>query len=319
MPGKFKSIGLLIFFLIYAFTGADAQVKIFYKNALAKIKNGNTHVVVKDWDFPGSPLFFSTFKKSWTITKGVDFIKISDLKQNLKAGDSFFSIESYVQNGKNGASSAFFYLNFWILNSPKRKSNVGLSDESLIAQIPLSVDTLVLKRPKKIKNGVYPDFDFDGNGFFANWYPGTLKNYLLELSIELQKGVKTDLIEDIADKDELKMLRKDVLYCTEDDLMSPQYTKDKDSYVAKLFTDYKYRYKVLKNIELDEKIIADYEPIYYLLFIHNTTAGKILAIINSHSGETVYMSHKLSSSYYLKPEDLKDIYNTLLNLNKSEQ
>jgi len=183
----------------------------------------------------------------------------------------------------------------------------------------LSVNTQVLKRPKKIKNGVYPDFDFDGNGFFANWYPGTLKNYLLELSIELQKGVKTDLIEDKADKDELKMLRKDVLYCTEDDLMSPEYTKDKDSYVAKLFTDYKYRYKILKNIELDEKIIADYEPIYYLLFIHNTTAGKVLAIINSHSGETVYMSHKLSSSYYLKPEDLKDIYNTLLNLNKSDQ
>lgn len=319
MLGKFKIIGLLFFFIICAFTRADAQVKIFYKNALAKIKNGNTHVVVKDWDFPGSPQFFSTFKRNWTITKGVDFIKTTDLKQNLKAGDSFFSIESYVKNGKNGISSAFFYLNFWILNNSKRKSNVGIADESLIAQIPLSVDTQVLKRPRKIKNGIYPDFDFDGGGFFANWSPGTLKNYLLGLSIELQKGVTTDLTEDIVNKEELKMLRKDVLYCTEDDLLSPQYTKDKDSYTAKLFTDYKYRYKILKNIELDERIIADYEPIYYLLFIHNTTAGKVLAIINSHSGETVYLSHKLSSSYYLKPDDIKDIYNTLLNLNKLEQ
>lgn len=316
MLRKFNLIFFVVSTLNLIFNDANAQLKIFYKNAFSKIKNGNTHIIVKDWDFPGSPQFFSTIKRYWTITKGIDFIKTTDLKQNLKAGDSFFSIESYVQNGKNGVTSAYFYLNFWTINigGSRRKSNVGLSDESLIAQIPLSVDTQVLKKPKKIKNGVFPNFDFDGGGYFANWSQATLKNYLLNLSSALQTGNKADLTDVIVNKDELKQLRNDVFYVTEDDLLSPQYSKEPDSYTAKLFTNYKYRYKILKNIELDEKITADYEPIYYLLFLHNTTADKVLAIINSHSGETVYLSHKLSNSYYLNADDLKDIYNTLSNL-----
>lgn len=294
-------------------TSMYGQVKIINIDAFKKIKSGHTHVIEFKWDFKGSEKFFAVFKKYWKITKSVDFIKAVNLRKNLKHGDSYFSLEHYIEVNEKGDSLVYFYLNYWILtdNFYKRRVEVSLIDEKPIAQIPLAVDTMVLKNVGKIQNGVYPRFDFDGNGYFTNWYAGILKNNLLELQRLLKAGKTFDLSDNIANIAELKKMKKALLYCPEENLMNKNFLKDRNEYENLFFGNYKYRYKVVSNKILEEKIAAGYDNTYYLLFYHNTTSGKVIAVVNALSGETIYLYHKESPSFYLQPYDLKDLFDKL--------
>lgn len=306
MFNKNKFLYLIVTLLMLMSANIYGQVKIVDIKAFKKIKNGHTHVIEFKWDFKGSDKFFAVFKKYWKATKSVDFIKAGELKKNLKRGDSYFSLEHYIEVNEKGDSLVYFYLNYWVLtdNFYSRHVDVSLIDEKPIAQIPLSVDTMVLKNVGKIQNGVYPRFDFDGNGFFTNWYSGILKNNLLELERRLKAGKEIDLSDDFANLAELKKVKKGVLLCPEENLWAKNYWKDKNEYENLIFGNYKFRYKVISNVMLEEKIKAGYDNTYYLLFYHNTTAGKVMAIVNALSGETIYLSHKLSNSFYLQPYEV---------------
>jgi hypothetical protein len=315
---KIKAIYLTVILLILFSTRTNAQVKIFYKNSLNAVKEGTTHVVVQSFDFQDVIKFYNTFKKNWKITKGIDFILADSLRKNLKAGDSYFSIEHYTTRPKKGqpitATQVYFYLNFWIptADALKGKGNIRLGDEITVAQFPLSADTALLKSFRK-KEFVCPKFDFDGSGFFANWNPWILKNYLMELSTDLQADKQSDLTDNIENIDLMKLLAGDVLYCPEDNLMSDRYNRAKLAQISLIFQDYQFNYKVIGNRDLEEKIMLDFEPVFYLVFFHSTTAGKVIAIIDSHTGEPVYMTHRLTKTYYLGSDDLRDINRLLIN------
>jgi hypothetical protein len=315
---KIKTIYLTVILLILFITRTNAQVKIFYKNSLNAVKEGTTHVVVRSFDFQDVIKFYDTFKKNWKITKGIDFILQDSLRKNLKAGDSYFSIEHYIPRTKKGVAptEAYFYLNFWIptAESLKGKGNIRLGDEIIVAQFPLSVDTALLKEFRsKPKSFVFPKFDFDGSALFANWNPWILKNYLMELTTDLEADKQSDLTDNVDNIDLLKLLGNDVLYCTEDNIFSEKYRKDKIPFISNLFQDYQFNYKVIANRDLEEKILLDFEPVYYLLFFHNTTAGKVIAIIDSHTGEPIYMTHVNSKTFYLGSNDIRDLNRILVN------
>jgi hypothetical protein len=227
------------------------------------------------------------------------------------------------------------YLDIWMPSESeikKQKHASANSRASEIVNIYLTENTEMMVKALKEKDdshvkvyrgdshyelvGVYSQFDFNGDGYLLNWSPGIVKNYLQLLGAKLQTGKKYSFSDDVTDKKQLPLLAGKILYCTNEVLNKMgafagvnkiRTDADKAEEIAKLFEDYHYDYKVLTSSELEDKILADQEPIYYIIFLNSSKAGKFLAVVNSSTGEIIYSRSK-AMSINLKSSDLKDLY-----------
>ena len=261
---KIKFLFCTIFSLLFISYNLSAQIKVFSKNSLEKIKNGNTHIIVGDPSFPHSQEFLEIFKKYWTLTKGVDFI--SNVPGTLIAGDSYFSIEALAMRGYYGSAAIYLYLSLWTPDEKRLKNNkkFRIEDEISIAHIQLSADMRTLKTI--YASGILGDkeanfgFDFDGSGRIFNWSPAILKNYLQHLTSLLQTDKKADYTEDITDKTQLQLLKNKTLYCAEETIhkvgtfMKPDTKEIVDT--NKVFGEYKFNYKIIPGKDLENKILS---------------------------------------------------------------
>ncbi|MGZ3749952.1 MAG: hypothetical protein ACXVB0_13285 [Mucilaginibacter sp.] len=332
MLSKSKTLFSIFLFLFFFLSQSKAQIEVLSKNALDKIKDGNTYVVVDYLKFPGAVEFLQVLKKYWTVTKGVEYLRASELKAKLKAGDSYFTMSNFFMNHTmsgtpvssgvmggpvNGAAGAltqysmgstlYFYLCLW---TPTEKSlrqgrEFDLKDQNVVANIYVAVHANVGERI-----GI-PMLPFDGSGRISNWNPGTFKNFLQQLTAALQTGKKFKS-EDVANKEQLKLLKDQTLYCSDENFYTTTFSyktgKYKDAEIADLFSGYKSNYKVITSRELEDKILADTEPFFYLIHVTQTNMGTITAIVNSHTGEVIYSNHHVTFSHNLDSGDLKDIY-----------
>jgi len=293
-------------------TRANAQVEVFMKNPIEKIKSGNTHIIVNNLTFSQSNEFYAVFKKYWTFTKGVEFLRAEDLQNNLVAGDTYFSLENLVVRNEKYGGNSYFYLNLWMPDEKvvRKGKELKITDEISIAHIEISTDAGTAMTSYFLQKGY--GFDFDGGGHIFNWSPGMLKNYLQQLGNLLQKGKKVGYTDDITNHDELKNLSHQTLYCSEDNFhkVGAFMRGDKNVDTVKVFEDYKYDYKILKGEELSAKILADSGQFYYLLFLRDSSS-KMVAVINARTGEIIYSRFKSLMAFILKPGDLKTLYKAI--------
>jgi hypothetical protein len=291
-----------------------AQLIILDKNGIEEIKNGNTYVITDVTNPSNEDAFLKVFQKYWTITKSVQYIKKSDIKNIAKPGDSFFSFQSISQSsGTFGQSynthtsvSNFLYL--WVPDKSyfKKDREPRLSDMDGIARIELSGDITVImqtfKRSSRDTTAI--------GGYFFNWSPGMLKTYLKQITTALQAHKKVGYGDEITNKEQLKLLQTKTLYCNTDDLNKmnafARPTNGKIDDAENIFENYKFSYKALSDSELDDKILTDSETTYYLLFVRGGS-GKLVAVINSQTGEIIYSRHQIMS-WNLKSGDLKSLY-----------
>ena len=307
---KFFYLSLLVFICFAART--RAQVEILEKNVTEKIKNGHTHVIVSDVHFPNSEQFLSIFKQYWTLSKDVDFVSVKDLPANIVAGDNYFVLETLRLTGFSGSSAMFIYLDLWLPNGKALKDKKFKIDHGdQMAHVLLSADL------GTILSGYFASqdfgYDFDAGGHIYHWNPGILKNYLQLLSARLQIGKKDDYHDDITNKEQLKLLKNQTLYCPEDNLhkMGTFVKEGKTVDIKDVFEDYKFSYKSISDHDLGQKILDEKSPFYYLLFIRNSTS-KLIAVVNSVTGEIIYERYDKSMSIQnLKSGDLKDLYKAI--------
>lgn len=287
--------------------GVKAQVRILEKDALDKIKNGKTHVIVRSQSFPDAMLYADVFEKYFTVTKGVDLITGDEVVGNLVAEDSYFSLEAQKITSNYG-TAIFVYLNLW---QPTKKmlkdKKFKINHEDALAHIQLSVDIDAVKEVY----GNSMDFNFDGDNHFYHWNPGILKNYLQLLCAELKSGKKTDFHDDITDKSQIRDLSTKTLYYPEDNLnkMGVFVKAGKTVDTKDLFDDYKFNYKVVSDKELGEKILKDDEQFYYFLFIRDS-GSKLLLVVNSRTGDIIYSRYSgaVFGPKNVNSGDLKDLY-----------
>jgi hypothetical protein len=325
---KIKSLFCTIFALLFFSFQSSAQIKIFSKNSLEKIKNGNTHVIVNNLNFPHSKEFLEVFKKYWTVTKGVDFI--DDFPTTIIPGDSYFSLETESMSGYYGSAAIYLYLSLWTPDEKRleKKKEYRIEDEVPIAHIQLSADMRTLKT-LYTSSGIRRDnrtfknnkdsirVDFDGGGHIFNWSPAILKNYLQHLTSLLQTDKKADFTDNIADKTQLQLLRDKTLYCAEETthkvgtFMKPDTEEIIDT--DEVFKGYNSEYKIIPGKDLEKKILTEPEPFYYLLLLRNSDS-KAIAVVNAATGELIY-SHFVGMAHLeLKSADLKEL-NKAVNRN----
>ncbi|HWZ02923.1 MAG TPA: hypothetical protein VNX40_04880 [Mucilaginibacter sp.] len=297
---------------LFSLNLANAQVDGLSKNSLEQIKEGHTHVIVGDLNFSQADRYLEVFKKYWTLTKGIDFIKAADLQNNMIAGDSYFNISTFTYTGSEGQYSVSNYMDLWIPKEKalKKAKDFSIYDENILLRAHLSADlgTMLLVHGASLSMKKNPDFgiDFDGGGHFYNWGPGMLKNYLQQISAQLQNGKKISYDDELEVKSQLQNLKADTLFCAQNNLIKMSRKDDKNFDPADIFKDYEFKYKVVSDKEIQEKIVSSNRSFYYLI-LFRTTNSKTIYVINASSGEIVYARHHGMASENLKSGDLEDL------------
>lgn len=296
----FKYTLIILFFFTLQTKG---QIIVQDNKKLEKIKSGNTYIMVGSVKFPNAAKFLAAAKENWTLSKSIDFLSPDHLSQ-ITPNDSFLSLEALTET-RGSLRNIYFYLTFWTCKEKffKGARDLRQSDHEPVASACLSVDIKAFNASRFFKEN-----DFDGGGLLYNWSPGMFKNTLQQMTRLLNSGSKVKLQDDITNKIELAKLKTETLYVPDFNLIkfSPFLGKSKTpADEEKIFDDYKLPYQVINKDDLEPVIFAS-RPSYYLIFIKDSSS-KIVCVINSKTGETIY-SRATSISYNLKSGDLKDLY-----------
>lgn len=315
---KTKLIFTAFFFLAILFK-ANSQISIDNVQEISNLKGATTYIAMKDPNSEKAKEYVEIFKRYWNLSK-FEFIKYSEIDKYLAPGNFFFTIGGYVTNvssitlfktgSKSGLnySNTHIYLELWKANdkyfeAKKKKDFDDQKHKIQIARIELFTDFKTLMEPKNLYSSEY-----DGNGHIRNWGPGILKNYLQSLNSFINKGEKKSLFSEIVNTSELKKLATENLYVP--DYLLTKFNKFSGDETKKhtekdIFEDYKLKYQILSTENLNQKILAETSPFYYLIYIKSST-DKYISVINSLTGEYVYSVYT-PVSYNIKSGDLKDL------------
>lgn len=293
-----------IFPFILFLTGSltvKAQLNVYFKDALEQIKNGYTHIIVDSNYFVSGSKYVDIIKKNWTLTKGIDLVKSEDLDGKMVLGDSYFMFGTEVGTYSNGMSVSDLIFGLWTPTERAVSHQWHFTSNSL----KLLVSVVLTQNTHPRKEGP----PADGTGPIGSWSPGILKNYMQQVTAALEASKKIRITDDITDKEQIKLLQTQTLYCTPDLFYQYKDDEDKTKYIKETFEDYKYDYRILSPDELSDKILANKEPFYYVIYLHNYIAGKVVAVINSQTGEIIYLRRDVSFAAHIKSRDLKEISN----------
>lgn len=289
---------------------SHAQIQISGTEKIPDLKNGTTYVVMKDPTSDAAQQYIEIFKKYWTISK-VDFIKPSQILSYTAKNNFFLSIGVFTSNTGASNSHVHMYLGLWTCKDgyleSKTKKKLSWDNTIHLAKVELVSDYFELGGP----NGV-PKYDYYGGGHIKNWGPGILKNYLQEIILLLEAGTDRSIFAAYNDDAQLNLLKKQTLYV-------PEYVMIKTGMIAgapekrssdkEIFSGYKYPYKLITTDELNQKILNDTIPFYYLVYVMDDP-DKFVTIFNSETGEMVYTVYS-PVSYKFKKEDMLRIYETI--------
>jgi hypothetical protein len=253
-------------------------------------------------------------------------------------------VRDYGNNGGisrgNVNYNDYYYLNFWVIDKsykPKKdwwdykytiaKSEfylklIGMGEEEYKA-FKIDLETLIGIRESVFRierEEMYPkEFDFTGLNFqlqYLNGMEGNIKNMIQFVNNQVKNKAEKDFFSDTKNESELSKLKKETLFI-------PNYwygekgtilenLKDGDKYISahiKFLNDlqksYLYKSEVITRTDLDKKILNANKDFYYLNYVQSS-ADKIISIINGKTGEVIYSS-VTKNSYRLKEKDLEKI------------
>ncbi len=318
---------LLTLILVLTFSSAKAQFGILDPTQIPKIKTGKTYILMQDPSSLEAQPFIEVFKRYWTFSS-FEIISYEDVSTKIKPGVFFFGIDwlsKTVTNyrvdpgGYRRPSLTYDFTHFFLSISTysdkffnKEEKKRDYSDRSFITRTELYTDFFLLEYPDSLRN-----LSYDGDQHIYNWSPGILKNYIQQLMRDLEKGEKRSLYTAIYDQEEISKLKEQTLYVP--DYILTKFSKmsgkeDKKHEESEIFKDYPHQYKLVSSEKLNEMILQEAEPFYYLLYLKSST-DKYLTVINSQTGKIVY-SFYYPISYNIEPADLKDLAREIKLRNK---
>lgn len=291
-----------------------AQITITNTTEVAKIKQGTTFFAMKDPASPKAAAYVDAIKKAWTLTK-VECIKYTDVEKNIAPNNSFVTIGANMttSNSTLASTETRIYLELWTTNGkytydPKKRRHFNQADKISIATIELFADFYAQNNPSALYK-----MDYDAAGHFKNWGTGVLANYLQQLTSLLNKGNDCLAKTEIANKEELQKMASSTLFIP--DYVLTKFAKNSDDESKKytdkeIFDGFTQSYKVLPIAELNDKILTNATPFYYLLFI-KTPTEKFVTVTNAQTGEIIYSAYTGSAANF-KSSDLKELQKATL-------
>ncbi len=141
---------------------------------------------------------------------------------------------------------------------------------------------------------------------FYNFDMGYVRNYFQELNRRLSDSENLVIEDGIEKEDKIRELKDKTLYAPKWILkkynaLTASWGKTRT--VDELFGKYGYKYEVIDNNSLNEKILNN-EDFYYLMHTQ-FNQKKIVSVIHSLTGEIIYL--KEEGSYNITDSDIKSI------------
>jgi hypothetical protein len=285
------------------------QIAITNVSEIAKIKNGTTFFAMSNPASPKAAAYVEAIKKNWTLSK-VECIKYTEVEKNIAPNNSFVTITANMtsSNSTMANTETRIYLELWMTNGnytydPKKRKHFNQADKISIATIELFADFTAQNYPSSLYK-----MDYDASGHLENWSAGILANYIQQMTVLLNKGEIREAKTVFYNKDELKKLASETLFIP--DYVMTKFSKNADDESKKfdtkeIFEGYNLTYKLLSLEELNDKIVNNPTPFYYLLFI-KTNNEKFVTVTNSKTGEIAYTEYSGSPSNF-KSSDLKEL------------
>ncbi|MEW7291660.1 hypothetical protein [Aquimarina sp. 2304DJ70-9] len=141
---------------------------------------------------------------------------------------------------------------------------------------------------------------------FYNFDMGYIKNYFQELNRRLSNSENLVIEDGVEKKEKIKELKDKTLY-------APKWILKKYNALAaswgqtrteeELFGKYGYKYEVVDNKSINDKILKG-DDFYYLMHTQ-FNQKKVVSVIHSVTGEIIYLSEE--GSYNIKDSDIKSI------------
>jgi hypothetical protein len=301
-----KSLITIIFLTAIFTVSVKSQIEISEISEINKIKTGTTYIALKGLFAKEMQEYLNAIQSSWTISK-YEVINHSEIEKYLSPENSFLTIENitssvyesktdmiypkgkYSNKPQNSTqmnyagSNTQFYLELWTCKAKvfkKRKlTKPRPKDMISIAKIGLFTDLGAANNPEYIYQP-----EFYGLGHIRNWGPGILKNYIQTLMTCLDKNETRNRSIEFANLQELKNLKKEVLYVPDYILIN---SEGQMHDLGELFKDYNLKYEIIPTQELNKKILTENTRFYYLIYIMSGNK-KFVNIMNSNNGEIVY-------------------------------
>jgi hypothetical protein len=291
-----------------------SQITLTNTAEIAKIKQGTTYFAMKDPASPAATAYVAAIKKAWTLNK-VECIKYTDVEKNIAPNNSFVTLGANMttSNSTLASTETRIYLELWTTNGkytydPKKRRHFNQADKIVVATIELFADFYAQNNPSALYK-----IDYDAAGHFKNWGTGILTNYLQQLNTLINKGEETIAKTEIANKAELTKMSTATLFIP--DYVLTKFSKNSDDESKKysekeIFEGVTQACKVLPIAELNDKILSNPTPFYYLLFI-KTPTEKFITVTNSQTGEIIYTAYTGSATNF-KASDLKELQKVAL-------
>ncbi|NJX15000.1 hypothetical protein [Tamlana crocina] len=154
---------------------------------------------------------------------------------------------------------------------------------------------------------------------FLNYKPGFLKNYLQKINNLLLKG-ELYWMDENDFLPELKKLASHKLYVPS--YMTIKYNgwtrgdKEKnDKNIEDIFAKYDYKYEIISDEELNNKIMKN-EELYYLRYVRMNTE-RFLQVVNAKTGDIVYRNYISGLSYNIKSKHIKELNDKIKKVSKN--
>ncbi len=293
---KFLAAFSLILCLFFS-NLSQAQLEISNIAHFEDLKNTTTIVFMPASDTAKHLTYRKVLEKYWKLTP-LKFISYNQYVQHKnKKGYSYLLFgDDRVSNGTS--TSSYVYLELWMWATPD--GTWENKKKRLLARMELYPDTETTYDPSLIY-----DYRFDTDGHIFNWSPGMLKNYIQMFQEHILQQQARKQMKYEVDTDGLLALKNQTLYIPDYCLRSfnsnleETGTQDAES----LMQRYPYKYEVIRNDELSEKILQTGSPLYYLLFVRSN-ADKYVAVVEAKSGKIIYSRFR-PISYNLRAGDLR--------------
>lgn len=234
----------------------------------------------------------------------------------------------------------YYYLNFWVIDKKYKPKNdwwdyrftvaksefylktIGLGEEEF-KMFKIDLETMVGTRESVFhieRQERYPKvFDFTDASFqnnYLNGMEGNLKNMLQFTNDEIKKQREKDFFDSSKNETALSQLKSKTLFIPNYWYGAPgtilENVPQGDKYIAaheKFLKDLKSAYPMASEIitrdELNTKILTAKDDFYYLNYIQSS-ADKIVSVVNGKTGEVIY-SEVTKNSYRLKEKDIEKL------------
>lgn len=327
---KLKILLLLITFQSYSQVsfgvGIIDKSRKINNELLERFKNTETIFLLSD--IYEKETYEKILKDSWDVTpyKIVD-LESFNLENYLSSKYSVAQLTGFKRTIRRESgstkTSVFTYVDLRIYDSEaifKKLDNLSPKKRKKKKQDIITLNSYSIARfytfPKDdfVRTILSSDTDIIFNSLFTddvffNYKPGFLKNYFQKINNLIKNGEVYWMYEDDY-LPELKKLTKNKLYIPKYMTVfyngwTGQESEEKDENINDIFKKYEYKYEIISDEEISNKILNN-EEFYYLRYVR-TNAERFLQVVNSKTGEITYRNYITGLSFQIKEKHIKDL------------